>query len=137
MRFNTSSSVCNFVDIQHNFTFAGTFLPSSYSRHVQFYRKDYTYIQDFDAFYKVHWNVSGSFWKDAFLACGNEGATLFFPKARREWTVVKNLTDKMKENMNVKEIFVGLHDEFKLGEFLTVDGEYLELDNVNCHLKFC
>ncbi|KAJ8720356.1 hypothetical protein PYW07_012399 [Mythimna separata] len=100
----------------------GVVLPTIYSRHVQFYRKDYTYIEDFDAFYKVHWDVSGSTWSSAFLTCDDEGSTLFYPKAQGEWMLVKNLTNKMTEVPNVTDIFVGLHDEFDLGEFMTVDG---------------
>lgn len=93
---------------------------------MQFYRKDYTYIEEFDAFYKFHWDVGGSAWSTALFTCDDEGATLFYPKAEEEWTVVRNLTDKdnKDEGHNVTDIFVGLHDEFKLGEFMTVDGKY-------------
>ena len=112
-----------FVNFQCTFFSAGICLPSTHSRHVQFYRKDYTYFEQFDAFYKVHWDVSGSAWSTAFFTCDDEGATLFYPKAQGEWALVKNLTDNMTDAPNVTEIFVGLHDEFNLGEFMTVDGE--------------
>ncbi|CAH0686111.1 unnamed protein product [Spodoptera exigua] len=100
----------------------GITLPSAHSRHVPFYRKDYTYIEHFDAFYKVHWDISGTNWNLAFLTCEDEGALLFYPKAQGEWALVKNLTEMMTEVPNVTEIFVGFHNEFNLGEFVTVDG---------------
>ncbi|XP_047997803.1 C-type mannose receptor 2-like [Leguminivora glycinivorella] len=92
------------------------------SRCEHFYRKDYTYIDQFDAFYKLHWDLSGQTWGSAFLACDDEGATLFYPKTTNEWTVVKDLVALVKHKPNVTEIFVGIHDEFGLGEFMTVDG---------------
>ena len=92
---------------------------------MQFYRKDFTYLEEFDAFYKVHWDISGLTWKTAFFTCDDEGAELFYPKTKGEWTIVKNLTDRMTEVPNVTDIFVGLHDEFQLGEFITVDGKHL------------
>uniref|UniRef100_A0A2A4JLW8 C-type lectin domain-containing protein n=1 Tax=Heliothis virescens TaxID=7102 RepID=A0A2A4JLW8_HELVI len=99
----------------------GTLLPAQ-SRHAHFYRKDYTYFEEFDAFYKLHWDLTGTDWNRAFLTCDDEGSTLFYPKAKAEWTLVKNLTNRMLEAPNVTDIFVGLHDEFELGEFITVDG---------------
>lgn len=100
----------------------GALLPA-HSRHVHFYRKDYTYFEEFDAFYKLHWDLTGTDWNRAFLTCDDEGSTLFYPKAKTEWTLVKNLTDRMLETPNVTDIFVGLHDAFELGEFITVDGQ--------------
>ena len=93
------------------------------SHGVPFFRTDYTYFEGFDAFYKVHWNNTVTSWKKAFFACADERATLFYPKVEGEWTLVKNLTDSMTEVSNVTDIFVGFHDEFKLGEFITVDGK--------------
>jgi len=103
------------------FVFIGLITPFVVSKHVQFYRKDYTYIQEYDAFYKVHWDVNGWSWSSAFSACDDEGSKLFYPSGN-EWTIVKNLTDAMAVAPNTSEIYVGLHDEFNLGEFITVDG---------------
>lgn len=110
--------------------FTGIFLPIISSRHVQFFRKDYVYIDEFDAFYKVHWDLSGLSWSAAFLACDDEGTTLFYPRVSGEWALVKNLTRLMAEPPNVTDIFVGLHDEFGVGEFITVDGEYNNLATI-------
>ncbi|XP_063625225.1 C-type mannose receptor 2-like [Cydia splendana] len=89
----------------------------------KFYRKDYTYIDQFDAFYKLHWEQPGR-WQSAFLACDDEGATFFYPKTAEERTVVKRLVGMELKSNNVTEIFVGIHDEFGFGEFMTVDGKY-------------
>lgn len=95
---------------------------------MPFYRTDYTYIENFDTFYKIH-NIHGrditrSVWNTAFHTCADEGASLFYPKAEGEWAIVKNLTNAMTEDSNTTEIIVGFHDEYKLGEFISVDGRY-------------
>lgn len=90
---------------------------------MNFFRKDYTYIEKFDAFYKLHWDLHGSSWNSAFLSCDDEGAVLFYPKIKDEWALVKNLTYRMAKPPNITNIFVGLHDDFGLGEFITVDGK--------------
>ncbi|XP_075976863.1 uncharacterized protein LOC142977059 isoform X2 [Anticarsia gemmatalis] len=107
-------------------------LPLTLARRVQFYRKDYTYIEEFDAFYKLHWDLFGASWNSAFLACDDEEATLFYPKIKGEWNLVRNLTNNMAETPNVTDIFVGLHDEFGVGEFVTVDGGHLMFPGGNC-----
>lgn len=56
------------------------------------------------------------------MACDNEGSKLFYPKGD-EWTLVKNLTNAMAVPPNTTEMYVGLHNEFGLGEFITVDGK--------------
>ncbi|KAL0829349.1 hypothetical protein ABMA28_004130 [Loxostege sticticalis] len=92
------------------------------SRHVNFYRKDYTFMDEFDAFYKLHWDTSGTDWSSTFLACDDEGAELFYPKIRDEWTVIKKLVKTMAHAPNVSDIFVGIHDKFGVGEFITING---------------
>ncbi|KAL0829341.1 hypothetical protein ABMA28_004128 [Loxostege sticticalis] len=97
------------------------------SRHVNFYRTDYTYVDEFDAFYKLHWDTSGTSvplqsWSSGFLACDDEGAELFYPKTRDEWTVAKKLVKAVPTALNVTDIFVGIHDKFGVGEFITING---------------
>lgn len=105
------------------FLLSGLLLPLTTARHAKFFRKDYTYIKELDAFYKVHWDLNGNSWDSAFLACNDEEANLFYPKEREEWDSVKSLMQDMKEQPNVTDIFVGFHNKFRLGEFITVDGE--------------
>lgn len=98
--------------------------PCFNTKRAQFYRKDYIYVEKYDAFYKLQWNVNGLSWSSAFLNCDDEGAKLFYPKDNDEWTVAQSLAQNMMEQPNVTDVFVGLHDEFQLGEFITVDGKY-------------
>ena len=65
------------------------------------------------------------------FTCDDEGASLFYPKLEGEWTVIKNLTDKIAKLQTVTDIFVGLHDELKVGDFMTVD-ESQEIHHENC-----
>lgn len=95
------------------------------SKHIQFYRRDYTFVKEYDAFYKVHWDLTGFSWSSAFSTCSEEGAKLFYPSGD-EWTIIKNLTAAMKKAPNTTEIYVGLHDEFNLGEFITIDGKIID-----------
>ncbi|CAG9788316.1 unnamed protein product [Diatraea saccharalis] len=45
------------------------------SARVEFYRKDYTYVQEYDAFYKLHSDGNFSSWNTAFLTCDDEVLT--------------------------------------------------------------
>ncbi|KAI5630660.1 lectin c-type domain-containing protein [Phthorimaea operculella] len=92
------------------------------AKHTFFYRKDYTYVDDFDAYYKLHWDKDGKSWNSAFLACDDEGSQLFYPKEEGEWVVVKNLTSMLAEAPNTTDVIVGIHDEIGQGEFVNVDG---------------
>ncbi|XP_053608915.1 secretory phospholipase A2 receptor-like [Plodia interpunctella] len=91
-------------------------------RQVPFYRKDYTYIAEFDAFYKLHYDITGLAWDTAFFACEKEGSQLFYPKAPEEWKIVNKLIEsKGLTNENVTDIFVGIRNE-GIDEFITIDG---------------
>ncbi|KAJ0175119.1 hypothetical protein K1T71_009260 [Dendrolimus kikuchii] len=100
----------------------GIIIPLSWSRHVQFFRKDYTYVAEYDAFYKLHFDLKGVSWSSAFLACDDEGAKLFYPKTKEEWHVAKNLSESIDLPNSKRDIFVGFHNEYNLGQFITVDG---------------
>lgn len=103
---------------------------------MPFYRTDYTYFEEFDAFYKVHWDRTGVSWRSAFNACADEEATLFYPKAQGEWALVKNLTGAVTNVSNATDIFVGFHNEYNLGKFITVDGKHFKLDTTANHHFF-
>ncbi|KAJ2951590.1 hypothetical protein O0L34_g13743 [Tuta absoluta] len=112
---------------------------------AQFFRRDYTYLQEFDAFYKVHWIQNGSLdsWNTAFTTCYDEGAQLFYPKAEGEFTSVKTLIPTLSKAPSGKhfarskrhwrssvietdvDVIVGIHDEIGDGEFTTVDGKVI------------
>ncbi|CAB3255952.1 unnamed protein product [Arctia plantaginis] len=104
--------------------FFGAFLTYISAKQIQFFRKDYTYNETFDAFYKLHWNYKVFTWDDAFLACDDEGASLFYPKNTEELHLIRKLAMEVARSHNdsVTDIFLGLHDKYGLGEFVTVDG---------------
>ncbi|KAL4715658.1 hypothetical protein ACJJTC_006237 [Scirpophaga incertulas] len=108
------------------------------SRHVNFYRKDYTYIEEYDAFYKFHNDPTGVNFSSTFLACDDEGATLFYPSSANEWKVAKQLMLESPDSPNLTDIFIGMHDKFGLGEYITVDGHPVTIlveqnDNIEDH----
>ncbi|KPJ04595.1 Hemolymph lipopolysaccharide-binding protein [Papilio xuthus] len=92
------------------------------SRHVNFYRRDYTYFEEYDAFYKLHWGKGEKNWQEGYLTCDDEGAQLFYPANDEEWRVAANLTESV---VDLEHIYVGVHDEFGRGDFLTTDGRFI------------
>ncbi|XP_053605717.1 secretory phospholipase A2 receptor-like [Plodia interpunctella] len=92
-------------------------------RHVQFYRKDYIYFKQFDAFYTLHFENSLLNWNSAFYGCEEEGSKLFYPETADEWNVVNDLMQaKNLSESDVPQIYVGIQNE-GVEEFLTVDGK--------------
>ncbi|KAJ2951592.1 hypothetical protein O0L34_g13746 [Tuta absoluta] len=108
-----SRKLCYFVSVT---------LASSEARNSHFYRRDYTYFVEYDAFYKLHWQKNGVSWNNAFTTCNDEGAKLFYPEEEGEWEVLKNLTSGLGEELETRHVIVGVHDETGRGEFVTVDG---------------
>ncbi|CAK1582591.1 unnamed protein product [Parnassius mnemosyne] len=90
----------------------------SASHNVNFFRRDYTFLEEYNAFYKLHWADDAGTWDEAFLACDDEGASLFYPEDVDEWQIARNLTD----SPDVEGIFVGVHDELGRGDLLSFDG---------------
>ncbi|CAG4935223.1 unnamed protein product [Parnassius apollo] len=91
------------------------------SHHVNFFRRDYTFLEKYNAFYKLHRADNSGTWNEAFLACDDEGASFFYPKDVNEWKIARNLSD----SPDVEEIFVGVHDELGRGDLLSFDGHFL------------
>ncbi|CAH2041256.1 unnamed protein product, partial [Iphiclides podalirius] len=90
----------------------------------KFFRRDYTYNAEYDAFYKLHWDDKSSTWEEAFLTCDDEGGKLFYPKHTEEWKVAANLSDSL---VDVDNIFVGVRDEFGAGDFVSIEGAKIGL----------
>ncbi|KAI5630661.1 lectin c-type domain-containing protein [Phthorimaea operculella] len=91
-----------------------------------FFRRDYTYIEELDAFYKVHLQKGSliDFWSSAFTTCYDEGAKLFYEEENEELAAVKNLVNKTRILHELSaNILVGIHDEIGDGDFTTVDGK--------------
>ncbi|CAK1582593.1 unnamed protein product [Parnassius mnemosyne] len=93
----------------------------SASNHVNFFRRDYTFVEEYNAFYKLHWADDAGTWDEAFLVCDYEGASFFYPEDVDEWRIARNLSD----SPDLEGIFVGVHDELGRGDLLSYDGNFL------------
>jgi hypothetical protein len=84
-----------------------------------FFRKDYTYLREYNAFYKVH--KSRLTFSGAVATCSAEGAQLFVPTSESETVAAFDLTNKTE----IKWFWIGIHDLYGEGTFVTLDGEPL------------
>ncbi|KAL0858975.1 hypothetical protein ABMA27_010834 [Loxostege sticticalis] len=81
--------------------------------HRSFYRHDYTYVEEYDSFYKIHHNNEEN-GTHTFDACEEEGAELFYPNTRDEWTIVKKLVAGLLyvPIISLTDVFVGNREQF-------------------------
>ena len=86
----------------------------------RFFRKDYTYIEEFDSFYKIH--IIPQTWPDAKRVCAQEGATFWHPDNDDEARGLISLWNTTKPK--IEWMYVGLSDLLVEGTFETVDGTY-------------
>nr|AQY54446.1 immulectin 10 [Hepialus xiaojinensis] len=95
------------------------------SKDDPYFRSDYKYESSLAAFYKVH--KSAKYWTDARAACQYEGASLVVPETQAEINVLVQLINEQLKN-DTTGIFVGIHDLFIEGTFMTINGE--EIDDI-------
>lgn len=102
---------------------------------MKFFRKDYKYIEDAQAFYKIH--TIHRTWEDAKETCSKEGALLFYPNDDDEANIVLNFWNNTQP---FSWVFIGISTPNVKQVFETVDGElsniillllYLAIDNNN------
>lgn len=79
-------------------------------------RNDYVYFEDLRSSYKEH-SVPLT-WSDALITCNAEGASLFTPSSLSD---VEQLI-KVFANGTYR-IWLGIHDKFAEGVFVTLKGE--------------
>ncbi|XP_047527581.1 C-type mannose receptor 2-like isoform X1 [Vanessa atalanta] len=84
---------------------------------LKFFRKDYKYIEDTKAFYKIH--TLHRTWQDAKERCSMEGATLFYPDDDDEANVVINYWN---ETQPFSWVYIGISTPNVKQVFETVDG---------------
>ncbi|XP_026318702.1 uncharacterized protein LOC113229362, partial [Hyposmocoma kahamanoa] len=95
---------------------------------VNFFRKDYTYIEERDAFYKLIWSEEGNSFEEAVNACDNDGSQLFYPKDHSEWRVINNLVKAMPQTPNTTDVLLGIRDEVGNGYYTTLDGHFVTIN---------
>ncbi|XP_073943839.1 uncharacterized protein isoform X1 [Choristoneura fumiferana] len=84
----------------------------------KFFRKDYTFLEDSQAFYKIH--TIHKTWQDAKKRCQMEGASLFYAEDEIEADAVQGLWNKTQPQF--AWVYVGISDLLAKGVFETVDG---------------
>ncbi|XP_077284208.1 C-type mannose receptor 2-like isoform X2 [Arctopsyche grandis] len=97
-------------------TLVYTYQTNSQKTAPQLFRKDYTYLEGFDAFYKEH-TVQRQ-WTMAVATCLAEGAWLVAPKSKSELEAIQNFIGK-----STTSIWLGIHDKFSESDFLTIEGK--------------
>nr|BAG54785.1 low-expression lectin 2 [Bombyx mori] len=88
-------------------------------RKSQKFRMDYMWAQMFKTYYRL--NDLATNWDQARQICEAEGTYLFIPDSLDEMESFKLLMSNMKAQYT--GIFMGLHDKFSDGNFVTLKGE--------------
>lgn len=84
---------------------------SSISELIEF-RKDYTYIEELDAYYKQH-KIKEE-WNDALSVCREEGAEMLIPRSKFE-------LEKLNR-FNMSFYWLSYQDIYSSGHFVAADG---------------
>lgn len=89
--------------------------------HQKFFRKDYTFLEDAQGFYKIH--TIHKTWQDAKKQCQMEGASLFYAEDEIEADAVQSLWNRTQPQF--AWVYVGISDLLAKGVFETIDGQYI------------
>lgn len=93
---------------------------------------DYMWAHAYKTFYRLHDMATD--WHEARQMCEAEGTTLLIPYTLDEMENLKLLMSNMKAHYTA--IFVGIHDKFSAGNYVTVKGETSNIFSYNtCYLK--
>lgn len=85
---------------------------------AQKFRMDYMWAHAFQTFYRLHDLATD--WNQARQICEAEGTALLIPDSLDEMENLKLLMSNMKAHSTA--VFVGLHDRFSDGNFVTLKG---------------
>ncbi|CAG4979142.1 unnamed protein product [Parnassius apollo] len=80
---------------------------------------DYMWAHTFKTFYRLHDLATN--WEQARQICEAEGTSLLVPGSLEEVENIKLLISNMKSYYTA--IFIGIHDQFSEGDFVTIRGE--------------
>ncbi|XP_077295203.1 macrophage mannose receptor 1-like [Arctopsyche grandis] len=83
------------------------------------FRNDYNYSKELKLYYKEHKLYKN--WADAVFTCTSEGASLFVPKSAEQ---ILHLMESVSDGTN--HIWVGIHDQFAEGIFVTINGASID-----------
>ncbi|XP_032529438.2 C-type mannose receptor 2-like [Danaus plexippus] len=86
---------------------------------AQKFRMDYMWAHSHKTFYRLHDLATD--WFQARQMCESEGTTLLIPDTLEEIENLKLLMSNMKAHYTA--IFIGIHDNFSVGNYLTVKGQ--------------
>ncbi|KAG6455243.1 secretory phospholipase A2 receptor [Manduca sexta] len=86
---------------------------------AQKFRMDYMWAQAFKTYYRLHDLATN--WNQARQICEAEGTALLVPDSLDEMENLKLLMSNMKAHYTA--IFIGLHDKFSNGDYVTLKGE--------------
>ncbi|XP_013176126.1 PREDICTED: C-type mannose receptor 2-like [Papilio xuthus] len=86
---------------------------------AQKFRMDYMWAHAFKTFYRLHDLATN--WQQARQICEAEGTSLLVPGSLEEMENLKLLISNMKAHYTA--IFIGIHDQFSEGDFVTIKGE--------------
>ncbi|XP_021181291.3 C-type mannose receptor 2 [Helicoverpa armigera] len=86
-------------------------------RNKKFFRKDYSFLEDTESFYKFH--TLPKTWPEAKKLCALEGASLFYPQNDHEAHIVISYWNATQPH---HAILLGISDLIVKGVFETIDG---------------
>lgn len=81
---------------------------------------DYMWAHAFKTFYRLHDLATN--WHQARQICEAEGTSLLVPGSLEEMENLKLLISNMKAHYTA--IFIGIHDQFSEGDFVTIKGKW-------------
>ncbi|XP_041975633.1 C-type mannose receptor 2-like [Aricia agestis] len=85
------------------------------------FRNDYMWADQVQTYYKLHGQPTH--WYQAKQSCEDEGTMLLIPDTFNEMDNIKVLMSNMKSEYSA--IFVGIHDQYSDGNYVTVRGDHL------------
>ncbi|XP_047021711.1 uncharacterized protein LOC124631386 isoform X2 [Helicoverpa zea] len=97
-------------------------------RNKKFFRKDYSYLEDTESFYKFHTLLKT--WSEAKKLCALEGASLFYPQNDHEAHIVISYWNATQPH---HAILLGISDLIVKGVFETIDDYVFNLELGRCY----
>ena len=91
-------------------------------RDKRFFRKDYSYLEPSEGFYKIH--TLHKSWYEAKRICAQEGASLFYPESNDE---ANDVIDFWNATQPFNFVYIGISDLVVKGVFESIHGKIVIL----------